>query len=387
MRVLLVSGSFPPMACGVGDYARALAAALSGREDVHVGVLTSAAADPAAAGGFEVFPVIRTWSPTELGRAKDVVRRFRPDVVHFQFPSQGHRGNLAWLLPPVLRLTGVPVVQTWHEAVAARWGGWAPAMSPTLGEKLRTAVPQAVLALVPGDIVVVRPDFARRLPRWYRVLPLRGRFHLVENASMIPRAELTAAERAEVRARYGRGKALLVFFGFFSEHKGIDDVLEIMDPARHHLVMIGGANEDDPYQRDLVRRVREPPLATRVTLAGFLPAVEVARVLAAADAVVLPYRQGGGSWNTTLGAAALQGSFVLTTSVERRGLDPERNVYFARPGDRGELKRALADNLGRRNDPPAPEAAGPTWAGIAERHLEIYRRAARPRPAPGGSAG
>jgi hypothetical protein len=73
-----------------------------------------------------------------------------------------------------------------------------------------------------------------------------------------------------------------------------------------------------------------------------------------------------------LKAAILQGTFVLTTSTSRHGFDPEANVYYARPMDTTDLKRALADHLGHRNRSPSPEAAGPGWAEIARRHLDVY---------------
>jgi glycosyltransferase involved in cell wall biosynthesis len=376
-RILLVTGSFPPMTCGVGDYTRALAQALAAHPALAIGVLTSTEADPAAAPGCEVFPVIRSWTRADLGAARAAVERWRPDVVHFQFPTQGYRGDLAWQLPPLLRASGRPVVQTWHESVAARSGGWTAAMRPTLAEKLRTAIPQVILSLTPGEIVVVRPEFESRMPWWYRLFGLPGRLRLIPNASTIPRVTLAPAEAVEVRARYGAGgRALLAFFGFMHERKGVDDLLALLDPERHHLVMVGEVNETDPYQRDLLRRLREPPLARHVTLAGFLPADEAARVLAVADAVVLPYRDGAGSFNTTLKAAIGQGTFVLTTSTERRGFDPEQNVFFAKPRDVAEMKIALAQHLGRRSVAPPQELVGPTWPEIAERHLEVYRRAA-----------
>lgn len=377
MRVLLVTGSFPPMTCGVGDYTHALAAALSAQEGVAVGVVTSAGAERDPAGRFEVFPVAGSWTRRDLSAVRTVVRSWRPDVVHFQFPTQGYLGNLAWGLPLLLGLGRHRIVQTWHEHVPARWGGWIAAASPTWIEKMRTALAQVLLSLAPGPLVVVRPEFAQRMPRWYRLLPIRRRLRLVPSASSIPRAALSERARADVRERCGAaGKSLLAFFGFFQERKGIDDLLAILDRDRHHLVMVGEANVDDPYQRAVVDRVRAPPLAGHVTLPGFLPPAEAARVLAAADAVVLPYREGAGDFNTTLRAAVLQGTFVLTTSTERRGYDPDRNVYFARPGDLAEMRQALAEHLGRRRAEPSPGVAGPGWREIAERHLEVYRSAA-----------
>lgn len=364
LRVLLVTGSFPPMACGVGDYTRGLARALAGVPGLEVGVLTSTQAgegDP----GVEVFPVVRAWHDGEFAAVREVLRAFAPDVVHVQFPTQGYTGTLPWHLPALLRMRRLPVVQTWHEYFLTEGSPLALA---------RATWRDLPIVAFGRDVVVVRPEFERRLPWWFRPLTAGKRFHLIPNAPTLPRVALDAAERREVRARWGAGdKAMLAFFGFCYEHKGIDDALAAMDPTHHHLVVVGGLDPREPYHAGLLRRFAEPPLAGHVTTTGFLDALEAARVLAAADAVVLPFRRGGGSWNTSIKAAALQGTFVLTTSTERTGYDPVTNVYYAPPNDPAGLAEGLTGYLGRRLEHPTHELAGPSWPEIAQRHLEIYR--------------
>jgi hypothetical protein len=92
--------------------------------------------------------------------------------------------------------------------------------------------------------------------------------------------------------------------------------------------------------------------------------------------VVLPFRLGGGIWNTSIGAAVLQGTFVLATSNETQGFDAERNVYYARPRDTADMRRALGQYLGRRASKPSPD---PTWPEIAQRHEAVYERNLLPR--------
>jgi glycosyltransferase involved in cell wall biosynthesis len=380
LRVLLVTGSYPPMSCGVGDYTRALAEALAAEPGVEVGVLTSEPAAAAPAGLATLFPVVRAWRWGDRTRIKEVLARWRPDLVHLQYPTQGYLGDLAWLLPLLMRLGGDKVVQTWHEVGAARLGGFTSRSVPTLPEKLRQAVAQLALTLAGGEIVVVRPDFERRMPGWYRAAGIGRRLRLIPNASVIPPVELGRDERAAERERLGAaGKTLLVFFGFLQEQKGLDDLLAILDPLAHHLVLVGAADESDPYQRDLLRRLGEPPFAGCVSRAGFLEAAQAARVMAAADAVVLPYRGGAGTWNTTLKAAALQGTFVLTTAVDRHGYQAEENVYYARCGDRADLGEALRRYAGRRAAALPADRARQAWGQIARAHLEVYERALGPR--------
>lgn len=363
MKVLLVTGSFPPLACGVGDYTHALAGALAECDEVRVAVLTSTGADPHRGARYDVFPVMRRWTPDEFPALMEVVRSWKPDVVHVQSPTQGYQGSLPILLPMLLRVRGIPVVQTWHEHVPSH-GRPIDLVLVTLRD-----LPQILFG---RDVVVVRNDFEERLPWWYRVLAPRKRYHLIPSAPALPRVELTASERESVRARWGAaGKRMLVFFGFCYEHKGIDDLLDALDPERDRLVIAGNVVKEDPYQAALVRRLQEPPLSAQVTMTGFLPPDAAAAAMAAADAVVLPFRAGGGPWNTSLKAAALQGTFVVTTSAQRHGLDPESNVYWARPRDPADLAQAIAAYAGRRVGEPSP-LARPEWPEIARQHLEVY---------------
>ncbi|HEX9242993.1 MAG TPA: glycosyltransferase [Anaeromyxobacter sp.] len=361
MKILLVVGSFPPMLCGVGDYTRSLARALTTIPGVHVAVLTSAEAEGGGRAGepFEVFPAVRRWELSEIAAVRRVIREWQPDVIHVQYPSRGYSGPLSWLLPMLLLAERPPVVQTWHEYVPGA----------------RTALWHLAIGVAPGDVVVVRPEFRERMPWWYRALTGRREFHLVPNAPTLPRVELSDAERAEIRGRYAPpDRRLLAYFGFLYANKGIDDLLGIVDPERHHLVVVGELQRADPFQVALAERIARPPLAGHVTLAGFLEAPEAARVLAAVDAVVLPFRDGGGEWNTSLKAAAAQGTFVLTTSTRRSGYVAAQHVYYARPGDRGELRAALDRHVGSRIASPAPELAGPSWGEIARAHVAIYER-------------
>jgi len=368
MRVLLVSGSFPPMKCGVGDYTACLAAALAAQPGVQVAVLTSAgAADGGKATPVELFPVIRDWALREFPTVREVVQGWQPDVVHVQYPTQGYgKGMLPWLLPLAVRRRRRPVVQTWHE--------YFPGFAFLPGNRLPNWVPYA-LALVPGEVVVVRPGYRAQMPRWWRMLTAHKLIELIPNASAIPRVVLTAEERSAIRARLAPdGRAIVAFFGFLFEHKGVDDLLEVMDFGRQRLILVGEVKEWDPYQVALVERIRREPLASSVTTTGYLSPTEAGRILAAADAVALPVRTGAGSWNTSVHAAILQGTFLLTTSLERHGYDPDLHVYFARPGDLADLRHGLEAHLGDRNLRAELEDLLPTWKLVAARHLAVYRR-------------
>lgn len=362
MRVLFVTGSFPPMHCGVGDYTCGLAAALAA-EGVKVGVLTSRAGRPAAEhAGVEVMPVVDAWTLRELPCVRRAVRQWRPDIVHIQSPTLGYgRAHMPTMLPLLCSLAGFRIAQTWHETRKSLTAGallWLLCQIP-----------------VAGGVVVVRPQLEDMMPPLLRSA-FRGKIRrFIPNSSIMPRASLTDGDRRQIRERWGRaGADLLVYFGFIYAEKGVDQLFQLADPARHHLVIIGEQPREnsDGYYEEVVRQAKSAQWAGRVTLAGFLPAEEAARIISAADAVVLPFVSGGGDWNTSIHSAQAQGTFVLTTSKERRGYDAETNTYFAVPRGIDEMRSALQTYRGRKN-PSASAAWQGTWRPIADAHLQLYR--------------
>ena len=360
MRILLVTGSFPPMMCGVGDYTACLAEELGRLDDTSVAVLTSheGETDNTPRRNYEVFPIIRKWRFWSFLQIAQVVRRWRPDIVHMQFPTQGYcGGRLSLLLPSLAFLLNIKVVQTWHEYYT----------------KENTNIGLLPNMIIPGGLIAVRPDYKAHMPPFYRWFVRHKHFRFIRNASALPRLLLTSRERLAAHEQFAPvDKSLLVYFGFIYSHKGVDVLFEIANPEKHHIVLIGYFNEADPYHKAIMERIRQGPWAGKITVTGFLPSYEAARILAAADAVVLPFRDGGGMWNTSLHGAAIQGTFILTTSGERHGYDVRENIYYARPNDIEDMREALQLFAGKKNtDENISRFA--TWDSIADEHIRLYK--------------
>lgn len=357
---MFITGSYPPMTCGVGDYTSCLVQALRKRSAVSIAVLTSEKLCRLESNlPSDIMAVVKHWKLIEFPRIAKVIRRWQPDIVHIQYPTQGYSGGglLPFFLPALLSFMKIKIVQTWHEYYTEATANWHVALK----------------AIVPSPIIVVRPRYADHLPAFYRRLIQANRLHFIPNASSLPRISLTDEERHAIHARYAPAtKALVAYFGFLYPHKGIDDLFAIADPDKHHLVLIGAIDEADPYHQSLRARALRGDWAEKVSITGFLPSDEAARLLAAADAVVLPFRNGGGLWNTSLHGAALQGTFIVTTSHDKQGYDPDTNIFSASPGDISTMRHALQTYGGRRNtDDNIRNYA--TWDSIAEAHLQIYR--------------
>lgn len=356
MRVLLVSGSYPPLKCGVGDYAACLAGALSELPAVTVAVLTSGTSEesPEFLGKVAVWRSIGNWGLGNWRTAARLIRRIQPDIVHIQYPTQGYEmGWLPSVLPLVSALLGATVVQTWHEGVSVR------RLSDLFFK-----------ALVPGGLVVVRPDYRQSLPPLLRWAVWNKSMRLIRNASIIPRARLSESERAKLRMHFLKGQQrLVVFFGFVLPHKGAEMLFDIADPETDHIVVAGELIDSEAESKIRLRESAEPWVG-RSTVTGFLPLDQIAALLAVADAVVLPFRTGGGEWNSSIHAAMMQGTFVLTTSGTSNGYQNEGNVYYARVDDLPEMRTALRSHAGTMS---LHSLAPGGWDEIAREHELLYR--------------
>ena len=345
------------MKCGVGDYTALLAGALSRLPGVVVGVATGTGAREQPADlSFDVLPITETWSFREAPRIFRAIRRWQPDLVHVQYPSQGYGSSyLPWLIPAVLSLWGILVVQTWHEYYPKGCGRR-----------------NLLNALTPGGLVVVRPRYLEQMPAWYRRLVSAKHFRLIPNATAMPTVALSLDQRRTVRDRLRVGaRSLVVYFGFAYPAKGVDLLFDIANPEDDHLVLVGHLTPEDPYHALVLDRLQGAPWKGHAHSTGFVDEHEAATVLAAADAVVLPFTEGGGIWNSSVHAAANQGVFVLTTSTEQRGYDANEHIYYAAPGNLEEMRSALRQYRGLRRA-SRPDSRATEWQRIARAHAEVY---------------
>ena len=359
MRVLIATGSYPPMKCGIGDYTRELALSLIKNRDIKVAILTSTAAiSKGGAEEIEVFPVIEKWSLTEIFAAVRVIRLWSPDIVHVQYPTQAYGKNfLPWVLPIVSFSMGKKVVQTWHE-----------------GYSRRHALFLLLKTLVPSGLIFVRPNFTEEI-----LHPMLGwatwkkRSVFIPNASSIPQVKLRKDEIIEVKSKYlQQQKRLIVFFGFIYPAKAVELIFEIANPVTDQIVIAGEIPGESDYAKKIMHCATSVIWQGKVNVTGFLTANDIAKLLAVSDAVILPFRCGGGEWNTSIHGAILNGAFVISTSRTKNGYDAKRNIYFAKIDDVQEMRVALAKFCGVRRN-LHNEKDSDEWLNIANSHSAFYQ--------------
>lgn len=362
-RILFLCGSAPPTRCGVGDYTHTLARMLSRYENLRVGILTCRHAlrgnEVAASESVDILDSFPTWSLRYLRHVQHVIDAWKPDVIHVQWPAQGYNGLLAGIIPFWFRyVRRKSVVATLHEHL--------PLVS-------RYSATTTLVSLATQAVISVRPTFQQGYVGGQSLLVSSKPFFFIPNASQLPRVAHTAENTSAVRRRYDidSDRNIVAYFGLIYPDRDVEKLFRIADPSRHHLLIVGDSTPSSTrYCDDVANMANKPPWRGHATMTGFLEPREAARILAAADAVVLPFKKGGGIWNTSIHAARLQGTFVLTTSKSDHGYDPTRNVYWAPAGDVKQMKDALIHNLGNRSRAGLIDV--PQWADIAALHRQVY---------------
>ncbi len=205
------------MKCGVGDYTASLAQALMKCPNTDVAVITTVGAGvDISKSNLEIFPIIRDWKLREFSQVVKIVKQWKPDIAHIQYPTHGYRrGRLPYHLPPMLLFLGVKIVQTWHEYYTRESVHWA-------------MIPRVIAA---HGIVAVRPNFKERMPVLYRWLIRHKEFRFIPNASAIPRVVIDDVERTVIQKQFTSArKSLLVFLDSHILTKGLNIFLKLPIP-------------------------------------------------------------------------------------------------------------------------------------------------------------
>jgi glycosyltransferase involved in cell wall biosynthesis len=301
MRILIFNPSYPPVACGVGEYTRELATALvdAGHD---VTVLTGATATSAKQGPPRVLPLLRDGSVRAFLRAWPRIARPRPDLVVSGFPAivDGSHARMLYLFPGLAKmLLGRPrATFVLHEFV-------------DIDEAERRWL---VLALRAADRIIAVHESERDAliasHPW-----AAARTVVQHNAPNIPVAGEDPQEDARVRAELGpRERPVVAFFGhIMGPTKGFDDLLQALARTDALLVATGSLDMSNAYMAHIASQIERLGLSERVRWLGYLAHEDVGRVLRVADAVVLPYHGGAKSGYTSLLAAIVNGAAVITT--------------------------------------------------------------------------
>lgn len=392
----MVSWEYPPVVVGgLGRHVHALATELAtAGHDIVVLSRRPAGSDAAThptcddrAGGVRVLHVAE--DPAHLEFERDLVAwilamghallraaltrlgDWRPDVVH------AHDWLVAHPAIALADVLGVPLIATLHATEAGRHAGW---LSAPLNRQVHSV--EWWLANRADAVITCSRAMRDEVTGLFDLDPAPiSVLHngIAQHGWRVGRARVTAA-----RARYApRGEPLLLYLGRLEYEKGVHDAIAALPRIRRRhpgtrLLLAG-----DGTQRELLaERARVHRVARSVDLLGYLPDGELAALLAAVDAVVLPSRYE--PFGIVALEAAAAGAPLVASTAGGLGevvIDGDTGLSFA-PGDVAGLARAvgavLDDPAGAARRARAARARLDTdfdWVRIARRTAEVYASA------------
>jgi glycosyltransferase involved in cell wall biosynthesis len=376
MRIGIITGEFPPMHGGVGDYTHALAVALA-EQGAEVHVITDTRCIQHQSSVITLHPIIRRWSFPSLLRIRALARQLKLDWLNIQYQAAAYGlGAPIHFLPDV---AGVPAAVTFHDLRV-------PYLFPKAGRLRDWAVTHLAKAAA-GAIVTDAADEAELRRRGVSRV---ARIPIGSNIPVQPPADF---DRAHFRSTLGVGADdfLLGYFGFLNHSKGGDTLIRALSvlaerKARVKLALIGGqAGGSDPtdiaFAAEIEKLIARHGLENRIIRSGFISAMEVSAHLLACEAIVLPYRDGASLRRGSLMAALAHGCAIVST--EPQAPIPELrdgvNIRLVPPDSPPALVLALSELLGSpglraRLGAAARETARQfEWPHIAARMLDFLR--------------
>jgi glycosyltransferase involved in cell wall biosynthesis len=397
MRIGIVTGEFPPLHGGVGDYTHALALALAAH-GVEVHVITDARCAGLHPSSFILHPFVRRWSFSALFQIRSLARQLKLDWLNVQYQAAAFGlGAPIHFLPNV---AGVRTAVTFHDLrvpylfpKAGRWRDWAVT-------HLARSAAGAIVTDAADEAELLRRGVGeandwRSAARFSHAPVGRGvqRVARIPIGSNIPVQPPAGYDRAQFRSALGVGADdfLLGYFGFLNHSKGGDTLIRALSvlaerKARVKLALIGGqAGGSDPtdiaFGAEIEKLIARHGLENRIIRSGFISAMEVSAHLLACDAMALPYRDGASLRRGSLMAALAHGCAVISTvpPAPLPELRDGQNIRLVPPDSPAALVLAISELLGApdlrtRLGAAARETARQfEWPRIAARQLEFLR--------------
>jgi len=364
MRLLLISGAYPPTRAGEADHARMIAEGLAAR-GVDVGVLTTRVDAVSGQNGGAVRRVIRRWSWTELPYLAWLLWRYRPDVLLLMYIGWIYDDHpMITFVPTVAKLVrpGTRCITQFENALGSTPGTSFPARAARkalrilLGEN-RVHHSYGTL-LHDSDSIIVLSDHHRC--QLTEGTEQDDKVILIPPPPLVPVRKDSRTTRSEGRQRLGlsEGEFVIAYFGYVYRRKGLETLgaafrRVVRDRPGIRLVIIGGPLAGaEAYYEEIQTAYRELEIADSVIWSGFVEDPrDLAIYLSTADVCVLPIDIGIQLNNSSLAAAAASGLPIVTTRGPRleSPFVHGRNVLLCPPKD----PAALADAITAVVDDPA----------------------------------
>jgi glycosyltransferase involved in cell wall biosynthesis len=329
MRVVIITGSYPPDICGVSDYSERLAHHLRA-QGVDVHIYTG-----------------KRWSLRHSFQNTRELKGMGADVIHMQYPSTGY----GWRLGPQAMALLQPMVITIHEASQAHL--------------LRR------LSLYPFTLRTQKVIFTNEYERAYlqRFAPwLTGRSTLIPIGSNIAATPNMVAKLEHT----------VTYFGLIRPQKGIEQVIELArllhNRAPHWRTRIIGKLM--PGYEALYQELRSRSEGLNIDWQIGLKDEALSAALASSDIAYLPFPDGASERRGSLIALLANGTAIVTTRGPHTPSQMGNAVLFASSPSEAMMHVESLDKHPERKCILSQGAETYSykfrWESIAAEHIALY---------------
>ncbi|WP_440134422.1 glycosyltransferase [Chitinophaga sancti] len=332
LNVLVVSGSYPPDICGVGDYVGKLFTTLQSQGGIVFSLYHS-----------------RNWKLKSLFRHIKNIRSAKADIIHMQYPTEGYGYSM---LPQLIALLfRRRTILTLHELSNRNpFGKLATILFLFISRKIIFTIEE-------------EQAYAAKICPW-----IRKKSEVINIGSNIPCVNAGVEKRFEV-----------VYFGHIRPVKGIEKVIEQAAKAKEqHLpwrfLIVGQtlSRFEDYYQQ-----LRAGAKDLNITWVTNVDDQEVSILLQSSATAYFPYPDGVSLRRGTFFAALVNGTPIITTKGDKTPLKFEELCYLV--DNDTEVIPAIMDILSgsetslSKLDRSSVYAKQFDWVHIAEQHIRVFK--------------
>ena len=378
MKIGLVTGEYPPMKGGVGDYTRAIAIHLSERGHSVRVITDQRCVQPDHHSGLPVVhPIVSArWGWLDLWRVR--IASTDLDIINIQYQAAAYGA----MRPPIHYLPHItipPTTVTFHDL-----------RQPYLFPKAKGLRERAIWGLsrsAAGVILTNEEDFQQCQVQ--EGLPPLAKIPIASN---IPCAPPETFSPSEWRAYHGIGtdEFVIGYFGFLNNSKGGEILMHALATLHANglsprLMLIGDhSGSSDHNNTDYAQRVnnlaRNFGIVNHILRTGYLAPADTSAALLSCDLMVLPYRDGVSFRRGSFLACLAHGRATVTTlpRVQLVQLRSHENVILTQP-NADAIARAI---LEVHSDPDLRQnietgalrlSKNFQWSHIAEQLEEFYK--------------
>ena len=380
MKIGIVTGEYPPLKGGVGDYTQKLASQLINKGN-KVSIFTDHRCI-ATNYTLENLQVIantsRKWGWLDLWRTYYATANV--DILSIQYQAAAY-GNMSPPIHFLPRFAIPPTTTTFHDLNP-------PYLFPKAGSLRSKSISELIHKS--NGIITTNPEDYRLCTKRFKI----NNIDEIPIGSNIPNVDPTTFSKKLIRSKYGvnNNELLLGYFGFLNQSKGGQLLIETLAELHSagisaRLMFIGElVGTADPtnhkYLTETEDLARTLGMAKYIVKTGFVDPDIASILIQSCDMMVMPYLNGASLRNGSLIACLTNGCPIITTkpSVDYNLLKDGINIVFVPNNNVSSTVKAISD---MRLNPTLRNQIGAEarklhkvfdWSNIADQTIAFFNK-------------